>query len=441
MDLAALALNPTVAVLDNGLMVIVQEDDSAPLLSTALLYRVGAAEDTLDGGRTGKAHLFEHMMFEGSLSIPQPGSEAGLDELLGQAGVTTNGWTSHDWTVYTNQGHPGALDAILFAESDRMGWLLEAMGDDDLANQREIVLNERRGDELSDYDHPQYTLGWLLQPEGHPYRWPVLGTAEDIAQVERAELERFFRSWYGPNNAILVVVGDVEAEAVVASAERWFSGIEAIAPPARAEDIPHELLGSERWVMVDDRALPMLWLAWPTVPHGHADEAALDVLSSILTGGRGTRLDDRLLYDRARVTAVNAWTSNARLNGEFVIALEQPDGPLAPTLRRVDRELQRIVRHGVTQAEVDRAVGGWLGPEIASFQDAETRATMLALCSAMHGEPDCWRGEIEALAAVTPEDVRRVAETWLGEDRIVLSVVAPTDQDYALEGSARVYAP
>ena len=440
--LSALQLSPTVVTLDNGLTVVVHEDHSAPLLATSLLYKVGAAEDQLDGGRTGKAHLFEHLVFEGSRSIPQPDSDQGVDALLGAAGVTTNAWTSHDWTVYTMEAHPGALELLFFVESDRMGWLLEGFDDVDLANQRDVVVNERLGDELSDNAHPQYTMSWLLYPEGHPYQYPVLGTTTDILEVEREELEQFFRSWYGPDNAILVVVGDIDAETVVERAEHWFGEVPTGPSPARTEGIPHELMGSERWVMVDDRAHPAMYVAWPTVPHGHPDEAALDVLSLILSGERGTRLDDPLLYDRGRVTEVGAWTSNGRLGGEFVVAFERPDEPLAPALRVVDREIARIQRCGVRQEEVDRVVGAWLGDELPALQDADVLADVLAVCAANHGDADCWSEEMQTVASVTPEDVQRVARTWLGEDRILLSVVAPgEDEVFALKNSSRAYPP
>ena len=437
--LQALALHPAVTHLDNGLVVVVQEDASAPLVSTSLLYRVGAAEDALDGGRTGKAHLFEHLMFEGSASVPQPGSEQGMDALLGAAGVTSNAWTSHDWTVYTMEGHPGALELMLFVEADRMGWL--DVDPEDVDNQRDVVLNERLADELSDVDHPQYALAWLLHPEGHPYQYPVLGTSRDVREVSQEELEAFHARWYAPSNAVLVVVGDVRAQTVFDAAARHFGAIEAGSAPPRPEGVPHELLGSERWLMVDDRAHPALYVAWPTVPHGHPDEPALDVLVEILSGGRGTRLDEPLVYERNRVTEVAAWTSNGRLGGELVVALERADQKLGPALRVVDREIARVQEQGVSQAEVDRAVGAWLGDELAAAQDRGVRADVLALCAASHGEPDCWAEELRRVEAVTPADVQRVARTWLGEDRVLLSVAAPGDEGYALSDSARVYAP
>ncbi len=447
--LDSLKLSPTVHVLDNGLTVIVHEDHRAAVVATSLLYRVGASEDRGpdQDGRTGKAHLFEHLMFEGSANVPQAGSEAGFDALLAEAGATNNAWTSHDWTVYQIQGPPGALDLALFVESDRMGWLLEGLSDEDLANQQGVVSNERLGDEASDSIYPMYALNWLLYAEGHPYRWPVLGTMDDIQGVQREELEAFFHTWYGPDNAVLVIVGDVDTQQALASARRWFDEVPRLALPAPERPVwpagaQHELLGSERWTMLNDQDDPALIMAWPTVPRGHPDEPALDVLSLILSGGRGTRLDDALFYERDLASSVSTWTSNGRLGGEFVISLSRDDRDLAPLVRKVDRQLRRVQRRGVEPSEVDRVVSWWAGATIRELEDVENMADILNDCQQVWGQPSCLDQELARYLAVTAEDVQRVANTWLGEDRVLLSVV-PTGEDarFALPRSAEVYPP
>lgn len=438
----ALRLAPLWTTLDNGLTVVILEDHRAPVMALSLRYEVGAAEDTqpVAGravGRTGKAHLFEHLMFEGTPDYPS----GEYDRRLADLGADNNAWTDHDATVYQVQGPIDALETALALEADRMAWLGEALGEDVVKNQIDVVLNERLGDEMSDYVYPYYSLDWLLWPEGHPYRWPVLGTRADLNSMPRDELVAHHQRWGGPANATLVLVGDFEAEAALALVQATLGRVpRSPAPPPRALDVVGPgLIGP--WLMVEDLAFPQLHLAWRTVPRGHPDEPALDVLAMVMSYGRGTRLDDALLYRRAVATDVSVSTANGRLGGGFYVFVQRADKPLAPALRVVERELERLLADGPSEDEVRRAVASWRVFFISGLEDPELLADTLGECLRVYGDPSCLAAELGRYEAVTAADVHRVARTYLNEDRVLLSVVAPEDARFALPESATVSPP
>lgn len=436
----ALRLEPTVTTLENGLTVVVHEDHRSHAFATSLMFGVGASEDVLplpDGtpGSTGKAHFFEHLMFEGSVHAP----EDSYDTWLADAGAVNNAWTDNDWTTYNIQGPPEALELALWLESDRMGWL--ELTEEDVDNQRGVIANERRGDEGADSVYPNYALNWTLWPEGHPYRWPVLGTMRDIERVPQTELDGHFRRWYVPSNAVLVVVGDVDTETVLKHAARIFGEVPAGQAPERATAPENDLQGSERWVMEESMAENQLWIAWPTVTRGHADEPALDMLALILSGGRGTRLDDRL-YFTGRANDVQAWTWNGRLGGEFVIFLTRSQEPVKPLLRQVDREIAKVQKRGVKDKELERIQSWWRTEYIRALEDMEFIADGLAECFWTFGDADCLDDDLQRYLDVTPADIQRVAQTHLGEDRVLLSVAGGHRiDDLALPESSLVGAP
>lgn len=427
-------------LLPNGLMVMVLEDHRAPVVSTALLYRSGAAED--QPGLTGKAHLLEHLMFEGTPEVPS----GQFDALLADVGAWNNAWTDHDWTVYQVQGPPQALELALWLEADRMRGALEGLQPEHLQNQRDVVLNERLQDEITDEVHPLYALAFALWGPAHPYAWPILGTREDLGalgstEAGAEELRRFTQAVLLPNNAALVVVGDVDAQATLALAEQHFGPLSPGEPlPRVAGQLPARTV-EERVHFVEDLDKPSLYAAWTTVPRGHADEPALDVLALILSGGRGTRLDEPLLYRRSRALAVEAATWNGRLGGQLVVRVVRDDRPLAPVLRRLDRELGRLQREGPTPAELERAVAQYRAATLLALEDHALLADTLHDCQETFGTPDCLGLDLARYAALTPADVQRAAQLHLGPGRVLLSVTSADERRLALPGSVEVAAP
>ncbi|MCB9763383.1 MAG: insulinase family protein [Alphaproteobacteria bacterium] len=443
-DLSALRLSPTTATLDNGLTVAVHEDHRAPIVAISLRYRVGAAEDP--PGASGTAHLFEHLMFEGTERVPS----GQYDALLAAAGATNNAWTDHDWTTYQVQGPPEVLDLALFLEADRLAGLSTGLKAEDIANQRDVVLNERLGDEITDDIYPIYALHWLVWPYEHPYSLPVLGTRVDVQGAERDTLVAFFEAHYVASNAVLTIVGDVDAQEAIALAERHLGALPLAPAPARVgpEDWPRGDPGwvygrftEERWVMLEDIDDQALYVAWNTVPRGHPDEPALDVLSMVLSGAQGTRLDDPLYYRRSRATGLSVWTGNGRLGGTFVFHATRDDRRLKPLLRVLDRELDRIRETPPSQEEIDRAISIWWADTVRALEDHEALADAIGECIVTFDEPDCLADDLGRYLAVTPEDVQRVANTWLVEQRVVLSVVSAGERRLEIPGSAEVYAP
>ncbi len=434
--LEALAAPSHVAVLDTGLTVVVHPDPWAPVVSSALFYKVGAAEDP--PGATGTAHLLEHLMFEGSANAP----DGGYDTLLAAVGGTNNAWTDHDWTVYTASVPAGALDLLLFLESDRMAWLGQGLEPDDVANQQDVVRTERLGDEADDHAWSTYGLSAALWPPEHPYHRPVLGTLEDLAAARRTRLLTWHQAWYRPSNAVLVLVGDLAPEATIDAARRAFADVPLGSPaPARATAEAPPLAAERRRLPVEDMSRERLYAAWRTVPHGHPDEPALDVLSGLLSGGRGTPLDDALYYDSDLATDLGSWTHNGRLGGEFVVYTVSDDQALEVLLGELDSALARIRTDGVDQAAVDRVVAGWRAAFVRELEDRASLAGHLADCLLTWQDAGCRDEELARYLAVTPEDVQRVAQTWLGPGRVVLSVVSHGEQDRAVPDSTPVTPP
>ncbi len=434
--LDALKVPPHTTVLDNGLTLVVSPDPWSPVIASALFYRVGAAEDP--PGASGTAHLLEHLMFEGSANAP----DGGYDTLLAAVGGTNNAWTDHDLTVYTAQVPPQALELLLFLESDRMAWLGQGLDPEDLTNQKDVVRNERLGDQADDHAWSAYALSAALWPPGHPYHRPVLGTPEDLAGASAEVLLDWHRSWYTPDNAVLVLVGDLDIEATLKATEKAFAEVPGRSrPPARpAVEVP-PLAGEQRRLLQEDMSRERLYVAWRTVPRGHPDEPALDVLSELISGGRGTVLDDALFYETNLATSVGSWTHNGQRGGEFVLYAAGDNHPLPDLLEVMDQTLSGIRTDGIDEATVARVVARLRTAFVREIEDRPSLANHLGDCVVTWGDASCRAAELERYMAVTPEDVQRVARTWLGPDRVVLSVVSLGEEDLAVPSSVPLEPP
>jgi zinc protease len=290
---APLTVPFTQFTLPNGLHVILHEDHTVPLATVNVWYHVGSAREK--PGRTGFAHLFEHLMFEGSAHV----KEGEFDNLLEAAGATNNGSTETDRTNYFIDVPSNALDLALFLESDRMGFLIESMSPERVNGQRDVVKNERRQSyENAPYGMASIEMDKLLYPEGHPYRWPTIGYMEDLTAASYEDVVEFFRKYYQPANASLVIGGDIEPAKTRAMVEKWFSDVKpgsGVIPPI---DYPHAQLTEVKRKTIDDRVqLPRLYIAWLTPPFYYPGDAELDIVSQILAGGKNSRLYKRLVYD------------------------------------------------------------------------------------------------------------------------------------------------
>jgi zinc protease len=341
-------------VLDNGLTVIVHRDVSLPVAAVNVWYHVGSKNE--QPGRTGFAHLFEHIMFEGSAHVP----EGEFDVLLEGAGGVNNGSTSNDRTNYWENIPANALELALWLEADRMGFLLETMTQEKLDLQREVVKNERRESvDNQPYGRAFETVYEHLYPSRHPYHWPIIGSMDDLSAATLDDVKRFFRTYYAPGNAALAIAGDVDEAEVGRLVERYFGSLPA-GPPVPAVDVPEVTLASDRRVVIeDDVQLPRLYIAWHGARAYTEEDAALDVLASVLSDGKSSRLYKRLVYDAQIAQDVSAFQNGQELAGSFwIVTTAKPGVGLDDLEVVVGQELERLVRDGVTPSERERAVNG-----------------------------------------------------------------------------------
>jgi zinc protease len=412
--------------LDNGLNVILHRDTTVPVVAVNVWYHVGSANER--AGRTGFAHLFEHLMFEGSKNVP----EGQFDTLLEAAGGSNNGSTSNDRTNYVIDVPPNALELALFLESDRMGYLLETISPALVDGQRDVVKNERRQSyENRPYGMAELTLDELLWPPAHPYHWPVIGYMEDLSAASYEDVVGFYSTYYTPSNASLVVAGDIDYDRARALVEKWFAEVPrgADAPPVAAP--PAGLTGVTRKTLKDRVQLPRLYLAWITPRHFAPGDAALDVVSAVLADGKNSRLYKRLVYDLQIAQDVAAFQSSAALGSTFVIVATARPGHTAAELNAViDEELALLQREPPAAREVARA----LNQIEASFYRAMERvggfggkADQLNAYFAAGGGPDYFAEDLARYEALTAADVQAAALEWLPRDRRVELVVEPVE--------------
>jgi len=410
--------------LANGLNVILHRDASVPVVSVNVWYHVGSANER--SGRTGLAHLFEHLMFEGSAHV----EEGAFDTLLEGAGAGSNGSTDTDRTNYFIDLPANALELALFLESDRMGYLLETMTPQRVDGQREVVKNERRQNyENRPYGMASIELDRLLWPKGHPYSWPTIGSMDDLTAASHEDIVSFFKTYYAPNNASLAIAGDIDLARTRALVEKWFGEIPrgpAVQPAAAP---PALLAGVTRHTMTDRVRLPRLYLGWVT-PRAYAPgSAALDVAASVLADGKNSRLYTRLVYETQMAQDVFAVQQSGALGSAFlIIATARPGHTIAAIQKVIDEELERLRREPPQPREMDRV----LNQTQASFYRAMERvggfggkANQMNAYYFAGASPDFFAEDLARYTSLTAADVRAAVLRWLPPDRRIELIVEP----------------
>ncbi len=410
--------------LGNGLTVILHRDTTVPVVSVNVWYHVGSANER--PGRTGFAHLFEHLMFEGSKNV----KEGAFDILLEGAGGTSNGSTDLDRTNYFIDLPSNALELALFLESDRMGYLLDTMSPERVNGQRDVVKNERRQSyENRPYGMASIEMDKMLWPAGHPYSWPTIGYMEDLTAATHEDVVNFFKTYYAPNNASLVIAGDIDIDRTRALVEKWFAEIPRgpiaapVAPPAA---ILNEVT---RRTLTDQVRLPRLYLGWLT-PRAYAPgSAALDVVASILTAGKNSRLYTRLVYETQIAQDVAAYQTSGALGSSFqIIATARPGHTVAEIQTIIDEELEKLRRAPPESREVERVrnqveaafyggmerVGGFGG-----------KANQLNAYYFAGAGPDYFAEDLARYTSISPSDVQAAVLRWLPSNRRVELIVEP----------------
>jgi len=421
-------------ILPNGLQVVVHEDHDCPLAAVNIWYHVGSKNEV--PGRTGFAHLFEHLMFE-----PAKHFGATYFEILQRAGGQINGSTNTDRTNYWALVPAPALDLALWMEADRMGHMLPSLTDESFETQRGVVLNERR----QNYENRPYGLAPValaagLYPPDHPYHWITIGAAEDIASATIGDVRDFFRRFYHPANASLTVAGDVDPGAVIRLAEEYFLGCPAGDRVTRVEPAPAAAPASRR-VMEDTVELPRLYLASLTPAMFDASDAELDLAAVILTGGKPSRLYRRLVYEERIATAVSASQNSRELGSHFVVtATAVPGVPLGRLEEAVSGELAALAREGPTPDELARALALTETSFVSRLEQIGGfggRADQLNSYNVLLGDPGSFARDLDRYRLASADGVRSAVARFLSPARrVVLSVVPAGRADLAAPDSA-----
>jgi zinc protease len=410
--------------LANGLHVILHEDHSVPIATVNTWYRVGSANEL--PGRTGFAHLFEHLMFMGSGHAPY----GEFDSQLESAGGGNNASTANDRTNYYIDVPSNALELALFLESDRMGYLLDAMNPKTVDAQRDVVKNERRQSyENRPYGMADITLNEMLYPENHPYHWPVIGYMPDLTAASYEDVVAFFKTYYTPSNASLVVAGDIDPARARQLVEKWFSDVKP-GPASRPLTIPGvALTGVQKQTVTDRVQLPRLTLAWLTPRHFEPGDATLDVVADILAGGKNSRLYKRLVYELQIAQDVSAFQESMNLSSDFqIVATPRPGHTVEELQKIIDEEIAKLQNEDPSAHEVERSVN-----QIeASFYNRMERlggfggkADQINGYFSKTGDPDYFNEDLGRYRALSASDIRAAAAAFLPRDRRVELIVRP----------------
>lgn len=409
--------------LDNGLTVLLVEDHRLPQVAVNLWYHVGSKDEV--PGKTGFAHLFEHMMFQGSEHFPQD-----FFKPLEEVGARLNGSTAEDRTNYWEVVPSAYLERALWLESDRMGFLLPAMDQAKLDNQREVVKNERRQTvENEPYGMAEEALLEALYPEGHPYRHSIIGSMADIGAATLEDVQEFFRRYYTPNNASLCIAGDMESKAALALAETYFGAIPAGPVVSPVQPFVPDLQRPARVGLEDNVRLPRIYLQWPSAVQFTKDAAALSVLGYVLATGKDSRLVRRLQVDHSAAQSVWAFQSAREVSGTFsVIATAQQGRSLDELEHAVREELERLACEGVAEGEVRAAVDAIRASLVRRLQSLGGFGGVSDLVNRYQtftGDPAYLVKDLARYEGVTADAVAEASRRTLVPDRCVALSVVP----------------
>ncbi|MBB5944288.1 pitrilysin family protein [Xanthomonas sp. 3307] len=406
--------------LPNGLRVVVHTDRKAPIVAVNLWYHVGAKDEP--AGRTGFAHLFEHLMFQGSEN-----HHGEFFEPFKQVGVTDqNGTTNSDRTNYFENVPTTALDMALWMESDRMGHLLGAIDQAALDEQRGVVQNEKRQGENQPYGQAWSRLSRALYPAGHPYHHTVIGSMNDLNAASLADVKQWFRTWYGPNNAVLVLAGDIDVATAKEKVTRYFGDIPAGPTMAQPKVDVAQRSQSTRETMTDKVPQTRIYRVWNVAQTGTEDVDRLQLLAQVLGGAKSSRLDRRLVHEDKLVDQISASVWPSQLGSGFgIIAMVKQGVDPAKVEAAIDEEVRRLLDKGPDKAELARAKTAFRAGFIRGVERIGGfggKADVLAECAVYTGDPGCFRTSLATIASTRSRDLTAVGRKWLGKGDYTLLV-------------------
>lgn len=419
--------------LSNGLNVILHKDATIPRVSVNVWYHVGSGSE--EPGRTGFAHLFEHLLFEGSQHVP----EGKFDQWLEAAGASNNGSTTEDRTNYYEDLPSNALDLALFLESDRMGYLLPSLTETTVDGQRDVVKNERRQSyENRPYGKAYLELPGLLYPHGHPYSWPVIGSMEHLSAASSQDVVDFFTRYYAPGNASLCIAGDIDFGKARSAVEKWFGDIspgkplQPVSPPAAA------LTQEKRVAMEDKVQLPRLIIAWLTPGYYRPGNAEVDLIANLLTRGKNSRLYKRLVYDLQIAQSVSAYQDSKKFGSELYLIVDARQGVgLSEVAKVIDEEIDKMKNENPSARELQTVINQMESTFINQMERSggfTGKANQLNQYYYYTGNPDYFNEDLQRFKAISVGDISSAARRYLrNNQRVVLSIVPEGKKELAAE--------
>jgi predicted Zn-dependent peptidase len=422
-DAAKIVLPVRAVTLANGLQVVLQEDHRTPIVTVNLWYHVGSKDEPR--ARYGFAHLFEHVMFQGSKHVPE---DTYFRQLERAGASNVNGTTNEDRTNYFETVPRNRLELALWLESDRMGFLLEHVDQQTFSGQREVVKNERR----QNYENAPYGLvvqyvDETLFPPSHPYHHLTIGSPADLDAATLDDIKQFFRTWYVPKNAALVVAGDIDPEPTLRLIDKYFGPIPGGAPPARAPVARAELAGETRLEVEAGVQLGRVQVSWITPPYFAPGDGELDMLARVLTATKTSRLYKRLVYDDQIAQDVSAYQGSQQLASKFeIVATAKPGHTPEELLAAIDQELTKVQAAGIDEAELGRARTAFVATEAFGLESVGARANMINAFVHYTGDPGYLPKNIARYENATAAAVREAALTWLPPGKRVVAFVRPT---------------
>ncbi|MBK7105789.1 MAG: insulinase family protein [Ignavibacteriae bacterium] len=405
--------------LKNGLEVVLYKNESFPTVAVNIWYKVGSANEKPN--KTGFAHLFEHMMFQGSQNVPKEKHFKFVQEV----GGSLNGSTSMDRTNYYETVPSDSLELALWLEADRMGFLLPALTQDKLDNQKDVVMNERR----QNYDNQPYGLAWEilfsnLFPENHPYHWPTIGWMKDIEKFELNDVKDFFANYYTPNNASLVIGGNFDEENAINLVKKYLEEIPNQNKIAEIEIDFSELESSKKIIHEDNVQLSKLYFAWKSEKGYGKYDAALDVLADILTGSKSSRLQKHLIHNLQIAQDVSAFQYSAKYDGAFFITItSQQNCDLEKLKEETFKILNQIISEGITDLELERALTSYKSSYIYSLQNLDNLVNQINSYNCNLSEPNSFVYDIKRYLNLKNEDIQNVAKLVLEKNYVELKII------------------